>query len=154
MEPAAVEFRRALEAKPESIEARNNLGLVLLQTGQLNEAARQFQQPLELDPQPMEALVNLGGVYLMQRNYSGAISTLREAMRLEPGRLPVLGNLAWLLATCPDKAARNGAEAVALAEKAAELSHRSDPILLDGLGAAFAEAGRFEEAIRAGERGA
>ncbi|MGC4051739.1 MAG: tetratricopeptide repeat protein [Paludibaculum sp.] len=150
LEPAAVEFRRALEAKPDSVEARNNLGLVLLQTGQVDEAARQFQQSLELDPQSMEALVNLGGVYLMRKNYREAVETLRAAMRLEPGRLPVLGNLAWLLATCPDSAARNGVEAVALAEKAAELSKRQDPILLDGLGAAYAEAGRFEEALRAG----
>ncbi|MGJ5816652.1 tetratricopeptide repeat protein [Paludibaculum fermentans] len=149
LEPAAAEFRRALEAKPEAVEARNNLGLVLLQTGQLSEAAREFQQSLELEPQSMEALVNLGGVYLMQKDYRGAVSTLREAMRLEPGRLPVLGNLAWLLATCPDKSARNGVEAVTLAEKATQLSQRKDPILLDGLGAAYAEAGRFAEAIRA-----
>lgn len=148
LEPAAAEFRRALEAKPESVEARNNLGLVLLQTGQVEEAGRQFRQSLELDPQSMEALVNLGGVYLMQKNYREAVGTLRTAMRLEPGRLPVLGNLAWLLATCPDSSARNGAEAVVLAEKAAELSKRQDPILLDGLGAAYAEAGRFEEAVR------
>lgn len=147
---AEAEFRRALAAKPESVEARNNLGLVLLQTGKLAEAGRAFHESLEIDPQSMEALVNLGGVYLMQKNYREAVSTLRAAMRLEPGRLPVLGNLAWLLATCPDAGARDGAEAVRLAEKAAELSKRQDPILLDGLGAAYAEAGRFAEALQAG----
>ncbi|WP_321477420.1 tetratricopeptide repeat protein [uncultured Paludibaculum sp.] len=151
LDAAEGEFRRALQAKPESVEARNNLGLLLLQRGRLAEAGQQFRASLEIDPESMEALVNLGGAYLMQRDYQGAVKVLREAMRLDPGRLPVLGNLAWLLATCPDQAARNGAEAVVLSERAAELSHRKDPIILDGLGAAYAEAGRFAEAARAAD---
>ncbi len=36
-----------------------------------------------------------------------------------------------------------------LAERAAELSHRRDPVILDSLGAAYAEAGRFPDAIGA-----
>jgi Flp pilus assembly protein TadD len=146
---AAAEFRRALAAKPDSAEAHNNLGLVLLQDGQLAEAERQFVESLSIDPESMEALVNLGGAYLMQGKRADAVKTLREALRLEPGRLPVLGNLAWLLATSPDSSLRDGAEAVTLAERAVGLSHRDDPVLLDGLGAAYAETGRFADAARA-----
>lgn len=148
--PAAeAEFRRALQAKPDSVEARNNLGLVLLQTGRPADAAREFEQSLQLDPTSMEALVNLGGAHLMQRQYEAAVNDLRAAMRLEPDRLAVLSNLAWLLATCPDKAARNGAEAVELSERAARLTQHGDPLVLDGLGAAYAETGRYAEAVRA-----
>ena len=147
LDESAAEFRRALKVKPDLVEARNNLGLVLLQFGQVAEAGRQFRESLAVDPTSMEALVNLGGVYLMQSNYVDAVRTLREAKRLEPDRLPVLGNLAWLLATCPETAFRNGPEAVALAERAAELSQRGDAVILDTLGAAYAEVGRFAEAV-------
>jgi len=149
---ATAEFRKALSAKPDLAEARSNLALILLQSGEFAEAGRLFQDILAADPTSMEALVNLGGVYLMQGDFAAAVRTLREARRLEPDRQPVLGNLAWLLATCPDATVRNGAEAVTLAERAAELTHRADPVILDTLGAAYAEAGRFADAISTAEQ--
>ncbi|HEY3444519.1 MAG TPA: tetratricopeptide repeat protein [Paludibaculum sp.] len=149
---ATAEFRKALTAKPDLAEARSNLALILLQTGELAEAGRLFQEILAADPTSMEALVNLGGVYLVQGDYAAAVRTLREARRLEPDRQPVLGNLAWLLATCPDANVRNGAEAATLAERAAELTRRADPVILDTLAAAYAEAGRFSDAINAAEQ--
>jgi Flp pilus assembly protein TadD len=147
LDSAATHFTRALEANPELINARNNLGLVLLQRGRLAEAGEQFRESLRVAPESTEAHVNLGGVLLVQGRYAEAVRELREALRLEPASVPVRTNLAWILATCPDAAVRNGAEAVALAERAAELSQRRDPVILDALGAAYAEAGRFSDAL-------
>jgi spermidine synthase len=59
----------------------------------------------------------------------------------------VLENLAWLLATDPDATNRNGAEAVRLAERACALTERQTPALVGTLAAAYAEAGRFGEAV-------
>ena len=47
---------------------------------------------------------------------------------------------------------RRGAEAVTLAARAAQLSGARDPALLDTLAAAYAEAGRFPEAVSAARR--
>jgi cytochrome c-type biogenesis protein CcmH/NrfG len=54
--------------------------------------------------------------------------------------------MAWFRATNPDARFRDGAQAVALARHAAELTPE-DPDTLDALAAAYAEAGRFAEAV-------
>ena len=56
-------------------------------------------------------------------------------------------DLAWLLATCPDNSVRNGQKAVELAQQAVQLSNGRSPEILDTLAAAYAEAGRFHEAV-------
>jgi Flp pilus assembly protein TadD len=61
-------------------------------------------------------------------------------------------NLAWVLATNPDAQLRNGAEAVQLAERACELSHNEEPMFIGTLGAAYAEAGRFQDAVATAKR--
>ncbi len=58
--------------------------------------------------------------------------------------------LAWLLSTAPDAGARNGARAVELALRAVSLRDiANNP---DTLAAAYAEAGRFADAVREQER--
>jgi Flp pilus assembly protein TadD len=71
---------------------------------------------------------------------------------LDPDYLPALNEAAHLLASCPDASARNGAESVKLAERAVELSHGSDPVFLDTLAGAYAESGRFQQAIQTAKR--
>ena len=56
-----------------------------------------------------------------------------------------------LLAACPDASIRNGVEAVVFAEQARSLGD-GDPIVLDTLAAAYAEAGRFADAVQAARR--
>jgi protein O-mannosyl-transferase len=60
----------------------------------------------------------------------------------------VLGQLAWLLATVKDDKLRDGAEAVRLAEEVCRQTERKVPALLDVLAAAYAEAGRFDDAAQ------
>ncbi len=60
-------------------------------------------------------------------------------------------NLAWLRATDPDPGLRDGAQAVTLAQIPIELSP-NNPSWLDTLAAAYAEAGRFAEAVQTAER--
>jgi hypothetical protein len=69
---------------------------------------------------------------------------------LDPDSIEALNNLAWLLATSPEPALRNGPRAVQLAERACGLSKL--PSLLGTLAAAYAEAGRFSDATRAAEQ--
>jgi tetratricopeptide (TPR) repeat protein len=64
----------------------------------------------------------------------------------------MLDELAWLLATYPDSNARDGAEAVRLAERACKLTDRRFAALLATLAAAYyAEAGDFSRAIASGD---
>ena len=69
---------------------------------------------------------------LQQGDFAGAIARYRRALQADPGLVQALNNLAWLLATCPEAALRNGSEAVRLAEGACQL----DAISADHAGAA------------------
>ncbi len=73
-------------------------------------------------------------------------------MRQTPDFPGALNNLAWILSTSPDPACRDGTEAVRLAQKACDLTGHKRAEMLGTLAAAYAEAGRFPEAIAAGEK--
>ena len=57
------------------------------------------------------------------------------------------------MATATDSSLRNGPKAVELAEDADRLSGGQNPFVILTLGAAYAETGRFPEAITAAKRG-
>ncbi len=61
-------------------------------------------------------------------------------------------NMALVLATFPETRVRNGTKAVELAERADLLTGNSNPSISATLGAAYAEAGRFPNAITTAER--
>ena len=64
----------------------------------------------------------------------------------------MLNNLAWALATSPEAEFRDGTQAVQLAERACELTHYGQPLFIGTLAAAYAEAGRFPEAVTTAEK--
>jgi len=85
-------------------------------------------------------------------NYPAAIDHYQQALALKADAIDGLNNLAWLLATCPDKALRDGPRAVTLAEQACKLTQNQTTVFLGTLAAAQAEAGRFEEAIATAQK--
>lgn len=85
-------------------------------------------------------------------NLAGTIALLREELSRNPDSAMALNNLAVLLATAPEAGLRNGAEAVQLAERACALTGNRNPVMLTTLAAAYAEAGRFEEAIQTAQQ--
>jgi Flp pilus assembly protein TadD len=78
-------------------------------------------------------------------HYQAAVAAL-------PGNPYLLNNLAWVLATGPQASVRNGGRAVELAQQAERLSGGKDPSILGTLAAAYAEAGRFPEAVATAQR--
>jgi protein O-mannosyl-transferase len=71
----------------------------------------------------------------------------RHAYEVTDDNFLAATNLAWVLATSPDPALRDGSEAVRMAERAAELTAHRDAGVLDTLAAAYAEAGDFARAV-------
>lgn len=148
-------FQRAVEISPRFAQARSNLGSALLAGGRADEAIVHYLAALEGGPD-MPGLAgienNVGGALLLARRPGEAITHFERAIGIEPGKAGALRNLAWVLATCPDASLRNGARAVALAERANQLTGGGDPLVLGTLAAAYAEAGRFPEAVEAAGR--
>jgi membrane associated rhomboid family serine protease len=81
-----------------------------------------------------------------QHDYPRAAEILAKQLTRSRSAI-TLNNLAWLRATCPDAALRNGHEAVQLAEEACNLSGWRESNMINTLAAAYAEAGRYQEAV-------
>jgi Flp pilus assembly protein TadD len=82
-----------------------------------------------------------------QGDFASAIASYQRALHSHPDSPDLINNLAWLLAACPDASVRNGPEAAALAERACQLTRYRETFFIGTLGAAYAEAGRFDDAI-------
>jgi len=152
VDEAIPRFQKAVEISPDFADAHDNLGMALLEKGKGDEAIPHFQKALELDPRRAQTYYNLGGALYMQGKVREALARWREGLRADPNSLPLLNQTAWVLATCPDASVRNGPEAVELAERAVKVSPGPDPGLLDVLAAAYAEVGRFLEAVQIAHR--
>ena len=80
-----------------------------------------------------------------------AVAQLRQVQSLKPDQTEALNDLAWMLATCSDDQVRDGAEAVRCAERACQLTAFKQAGMVGTLAAAYAEAGRFPEAVTTAE---
>jgi tetratricopeptide (TPR) repeat protein len=79
---AALLQRVALAIAPQNVLARNELGVLLAEYGQLDQAERLFQQCLATNPTP-ETWRNLAVVYARQGDRSASQSALASADKLE-----------------------------------------------------------------------
>ena len=148
LDEAIPHFAKAVDLKPDYADAQNNLGIALLQKGRVDEAILHLQNAEELDHKKTQTYYNLGAAFYMQGRISEALAQWRAGLRVDPDDLPLLGQAAWVLATNPKASVRNGDEAVELAARAVKLSGGKDPATLDTLAAAYAESGRFPEAVQ------
>lgn len=143
-------YERALEHAPAAAFAHTNLGMLLMQSGRYEEAIGHYERALSIQPDLVVAHRQAGSLLSLRGERRRAMAHLWEANRLEPDSGPILNNIAWLLATSPESDLRDTEQAVALAERAAELSNRQ-PGTLDTLAAAYAAVGQYEKAVTVAE---
>ena len=84
---AAVEFRKAVAAAPESVTARVNLGAALTQLGDLTGAVEQFEAAIRIDPGRANAHYNLAVLLARQNKHDEAVTHLRSAIKVNPDDL-------------------------------------------------------------------
>jgi tetratricopeptide (TPR) repeat protein len=152
VDEAIAHDQRALQIKPDYAEAQNNLGNALLQKGRVDEAISHYQMALQIKPDYVEAHINLGNALLQKGNVDEAISHFQKALKITPDDAEAQNTLAWVLATCPQASLRNGNKAVELAQRANQLTGDGNPAVLGTLATAYAEAGRFPEAVETAQR--
>ena len=122
----------------------NTLGVALARKGEFVMAANHFAYSLLLYPTESEPSRNLRQAIASIENDTKG---LREAAMAAPDLPILLDTYAWLLATHEKETLRNGQDAVRLAERACAVTNRKTAMLLNTLAAAYAETGRFPEAI-------
>ena len=142
----------ALDIKPLDPDAHRSLGGILLRAGRVREAIAQLREAQRIEP-ALETQLQLAGVLRGTGQARDALAEYRQIIASKPDCAEALNNLAWLLATAADAGLRDGAEAVRLAERANRLAQGKDVIPLGTLAAAYAESGRFEEAVTTARKG-
>jgi tetratricopeptide (TPR) repeat protein len=128
--------------------ARLQRGIARCRRGDVEGARLDLDAAVRLDDRVAAAFAARGAFLFEQSSFAAALSDLEQATRLDPQCAVALARLAWLLATCPLDEFRDGRRAVALAERAVELTGGENIECCSSLAAALAEAGEFEEAIR------
>jgi Flp pilus assembly protein TadD len=149
---AITQYQAAVTLLPQSTRVHNDLGYCLLQAGRVDEAIEQFRKALDIHPNNYSALYSLGYALHRKRMAAEAIVCYHKVIELYPKSAPARVELAWILATWPEPSVRNGPEAVALASEAQALCRGDNPVILRTLAAAYAEAGRFSEAVAAAKQ--
>ena len=154
LDEAISRLQAAIDLRPENGPAHNNLAKALLQKGRLAEAMVHYRKFFEIEPENVEARNILGTALIQQGRIREAIEQWHDALAIEPENGNAASNLAWVFATCPDDSIRDGRRAVELAEKALRISGGKIPMIFRVLAAAYAEDGRFSQAIESAQRGA
>jgi spermidine synthase len=120
----------------------------------VREAIREFRETLRLQPDNEEAHNNLGLALRLTGERDQALAEFTAALARKPDWPGPMSEIAWILATHSDPAVRDPAKAVRLAERAADLTGRRQPVILDTLAAAYAAAGDFERAAATAQEAA
>jgi cytochrome c-type biogenesis protein CcmH/NrfG len=152
---AIAEYKTALTLHPfglDPMEVHFNMGMALQQREEWDEAAKHFEAVLPVGTNSLQVHLHLADVLVRLGRLQEATLHMETALRLRPDVRPQsLSELAWVLATSSDDKVRDGAHAVQFAQRACELTRYSDPGALGVLAAAYAEVGRFSEAVTTAE---
>ncbi len=146
-EEAAAAYAAALTAMPTYAPALFNLADVRLKLRDFEAAAELYERGLRLAPNNLPGHVNASIAYSMMGRDRDAAAHLRYVAERRPNDVATLLNLAWLFATSKDSEVRHAELAVSLAERAATLTGRGDPQVLDTLAVAQNAAGKRQVAL-------
>jgi len=86
---AAIEFRKAIAARPGNVAARINLGVTLSQLGDAQGAAEQFEEALRIEPGNVNAHYNFAILLSGQNQHEKAIAHLQSALAVAPNDINV-----------------------------------------------------------------
>ncbi|MCK4277050.1 MAG: tetratricopeptide repeat protein [Phycisphaerae bacterium] len=145
-------YRKAIEAKPDYVDAHYNLGVALSQTGKHHEAIQSYLNAIRVKPDYAMAHQNVGLLLAGAKRHREAIEHFRAAVNSRPGFINAMNNLAWILATCPDDSLRDGPQALKLAQAVCKGTEYKNPNYMDALSAAYAETGQFDKAVATAQR--
>src|SRR5437667_11167703 len=147
---AIQEFQMALQLAPGAATTHFNLANLLVKQHAQDEAIAHYSEALRLNPGLVEAHCNIAALLLEKGKTKDAAAHYIAALQTKADYLPAMVSLAWVYATASGEVGtQHAAEAVRLAEQACQISGCKQSGALDTLAAAYANAGRFEEAVNA-----
>lgn len=146
-------FQESLRNDPDNPETHRRFARVLAAQRRIPEALGHLRAYLALSPKPdIKTRLEYAALLHQTGDLRGAVAELRQVIQSQPDSVEALNHLAWILATASDDTVRDGAAAVHYAEKAAQLPPVKGLCVAGTLAAAYAEAGRFPEAVAMAEK--
>jgi spermidine synthase len=130
-----------------------HIGMLNAKIGRIDDALRSYAEALRIEPDNADVQFDTALFLSTLGRTREAVEYYSKALRVNPYYVEAYNNLAWIFSTHGDSNIRDGKKAVKMAEKAYRLSDGRDPFLLDTLAAAYAEEGRFNEAMETARRG-
>ncbi|HNT36489.1 MAG TPA: hypothetical protein PKH07_15990, partial [bacterium] len=125
-----------------------NLALALWRKGDSHQAAIHYEDSLRLDPNDTDVRLRLAEIYKEHDKPEQVLSHYRTVLESHPELWNIAHDLAWFIVNLKDESLRDTAEAVRLAEYAVKMAPEETPVLLNTLAAAYAEASRFDDAVK------
>ncbi len=147
-EAALSDYQQAIEIDPDFEPAHTGRGRVCHMLGRLDEGLQHLDAAELLAPNDAMIATGRGDLLVDLGRYGQAKQAYERAISLDSQSPAAYRNLAWMQATCPVAEFRDGAAAVANAQRAEELAGGADDLTLDTKAAALAAAGRFDEAAQ------
>lgn len=143
LQEAAAAYRRALDIKPDFLEALCNLGAVLHALGQTEAAIDCFRRAVEMHPGNDRLQYSLGAALQAARQHAAAEAAYRRALDINPALLEARFNLGMLLRDSGrlDEAAEHLRQMIACNAGIAEAHH--------SLGMVYYMLGNYREACTA-----
>lgn len=129
-----------------------NIGLIMEQTGNLEEAMYAYRQAVHCHSYYYPAFSRIGLIQEKRGLYEEAYVYYLKSIQSNRNYADGYKNLAWLLATNPAFEDHNPAETVRYAQKACELTQYSKAEMLDVLAAAYANAREFDKAVQTAQK--
>jgi tetratricopeptide (TPR) repeat protein len=180
LDAAEASYRQVLRFNPESVEAFENLGIVLKGQGKLDEAIAAYGRALQCDPKLIGTLNNMGNALTQRGQLGKAIDYFQQALEIDAGNATIHVNLGaaqreqgdlenavnsfrQALKLVPNHAKAHSSLGAALADlgqQAEADNHFGQALEIDpndaevhyNLGMALASQGHFDQAVASYER--
>jgi tetratricopeptide (TPR) repeat protein len=148
LQEAVQHYQAALNIRPGYGQAHYNLGMKLAEMNHPDQAIEHLRQAIRLMPSfPPDGYIQLAKALSQKDRFPEAIAVLKSGLNTNSPDPFVANAYAWLLATCPVPELRDAPQAIEIGEALAKATARKSSEPLDTLAAAYAEAGRFDDAV-------
>jgi tetratricopeptide (TPR) repeat protein len=139
-------LQEAVQRAPQLAHAHYWLGAALESAERVPEATAEYRQAVAIDPEHVWSHARLGRLLEQRGRTAEALAHYQAVLSVREEDADALRGTAWILATGRTSALRDPDRAVALAEQLDGLTGSRSPVGRYTLAAAYAAAGRTEEA--------